>query len=69
MSSPRPTRPPTKGPNPFLLLGIFVAGSATFLIMSERRSRDPAHSRKEFPNPLLPSYGGEKVDMPERKPR
>lgn len=53
---------PRKGPNILLMLGLFGLSSVTFLIMSERRSRDPRNSQKSFPGPLL-GDGGVKVDI------
>ncbi|BEJ11106.1 hypothetical protein CspHIS471_0105280 [Cutaneotrichosporon sp. HIS471] len=51
-----------KGPNIFLMLGLFGLSSVTFLIMSERRSKDPRSARKEFPGPRL-GDGGVKIDI------
>lgn len=68
VTTPRPPRPNNKLPNPFFMLGLFVAASTTFLLLAERRSKDPRHSAKEFNAPHLPSAGGKKIDMPEFKP-
>ncbi|BEJ03386.1 hypothetical protein CcaverHIS641_0105610 [Cutaneotrichosporon cavernicola] len=51
-----------KGPNIFLMLGLFGLSSVTFLTMSKRRSKDPRTSRKEFPGPRL-GDGGVKIDI------
>jgi len=71
MSTPQPPRPPApsrKGPNPFLMLGLFAAASSAFLIITDRRNRDPNHKRKEYHGPLLGPLSAEKVDLPDRKP-
>lgn len=59
MSPPQPR----KGPNLLLMLGLFGLSSVTFLIMSERRSRDPRSAHKEFHGPWLGGGGGEKIEV------
>jgi hypothetical protein len=56
-----------KGPNPFLLLGMFVAASSTFFILTERRNKDPAHKRGTYHGVSTPMHA-EHVDMPTRRP-
>jgi hypothetical protein len=53
---------PRKAPNILLMLGLFGLSSVTFLLISERRHKDPRVSRKEFPGPLL-GDGGVKIDV------
>jgi hypothetical protein len=68
MTTTPPRRPSPKGPNPFLLLGLFAAASSTFLILVDRRNSDPTHKRREFHGPLLPPLNAEKVELPDRRP-
>lgn len=54
-----------KGPNPFLMLGVFTASIVTFAIVTERRAQDPKHRRREFHGPQTPMTA-EKVELPPR---
>lgn len=55
-----------KGPNPFLMLGVFTASIASFAIISERRAMDPRQKRREFHGPQTPMTA-EKVELPPRE--
>lgn len=57
-----------KGPNPILLLGIFVLGTASFLLITDQRQKDPRLSDrpKQFANPLLPPRDMPKVEVDGR---
>jgi hypothetical protein len=66
-----PPRPPSRrGPNPFLLLGLAVFGTISFLVLTERRqqSQTSRDRPKAFHNPLLPPLDAEKVDQMPRRP-
>jgi hypothetical protein len=66
-----PPRPPSRrGPNPFLLLGLAVFGTVSFLVLTERRqqSQTSRDRPKAFHNPLLPPLDAEKVDQMPRRP-
>jgi hypothetical protein len=63
-----PRKPPRGGPNPYLLLGIFVLGSASFFFLTDRRQRDPRlqDRAKPFANPLLPPRDAPRVQVDNR---
>ena len=63
-----PPKPRRGGPNPYLLLGIFVIGSASFFFITDKRQRDPrnADRNKPFANPLLPPRDSPRVEVDSR---
>nr|ODN88331.1 hypothetical protein L203_02944 [Cryptococcus depauperatus CBS 7841]ODN97675.1 hypothetical protein L204_03098 [Cryptococcus depauperatus CBS 7855] len=72
-SLPGPQRASRKGPNPFLLIGIFFASSITFLTLTKKKQNE-AEARGQKPvNPTSSLYlrsgrEGEKIDYPPRRP-
>ncbi len=65
MSVPTPRPPPRKGPNPFLLIGLLVIGTAAFVSVAERRKDVPlAGGRKMAPSLTLPTRDRGDVEDP-----
>ena len=58
MSNPNPIptpRPPVrKGPNPFLVLGLIVASTVTFMSVAQQRKGELKDRPKMMADPLIP---------------
>jgi len=65
-----PTRPPSKGPNPFILIGMVVASSLAFYTITEKRKNDPRERDrpKPFASPAQPPTGKETEPRMPRAP-
>lgn len=58
--TPRPPRPPSRAPSPFLFLGVIAASTASFYYLTQRKQDDirsgKAKVRRQMENPLVPSF-------------
>lgn len=56
--TPRPSRPPRRGPSPLLFLGVILASTGSFYYLLNRKQADirsgKAKVRRQMENPLVP---------------